>query len=98
MALKRQEAKEIYKQFRQLSEKNEPVIPDNPEIKASSVFRTQLMTPHANSSQNLPLPDDLARLKPDQVQVVAKEPRGNIEDIKPADHSKNSLLQQLLSE
>nr|XP_022340433.1 nuclear receptor coactivator 2-like isoform X4 [Crassostrea virginica] len=98
LALKRQEAKEIYKQFRQLSEKNEPVIPDNPEIKASSVFRTQLMTPHANSSQNLPLPDDLARLKPDQVQVVAKEPRGNIEDIKPADHSKNSLLQQLLSE
>ena len=51
------------------------MIPDNPEIKASSVFRTQLMTPHANSSQHLPLPDDLARLKPDQVQVVAKEPR-----------------------
>ena len=42
---------------------------------ASSVFSTQLMTPHANSSQNLPLPDDLARLKLDQVQVVTKEPR-----------------------
>ena len=51
------------------------VILHNPQIKASSVFSTQLMTPHANGSQNLPLPDDLARLKPDQVQVVTKELR-----------------------
>lgn len=98
LALKRKEAREIYQQFRQLSEKTEPVVPENPEIKASAVFRSQLMTPHNANGPHLPLPDDLARLKADQVQVVAKEPRGNIEDIKPADHSKNSLLQQLLSE
>lgn len=51
------------------------VVPENPEIKASAVFRSQLMTPHNANGTHLPLPDDLARLKPDQVQVVAKEPR-----------------------
>lgn len=51
------------------------VVPENPEIKASAVFRSQLMTPHNANGPHLPMPDDLARLKPDQVQVVAKEPR-----------------------
>jgi hypothetical protein len=52
------------------------VVPENPEIKATAVFRSQLMNPPSvGNSGHLALPDDLARLKPEQVQVVAKEPR-----------------------
>lgn len=51
-------------------------MPENPEIKATAVFRSQLMNPQAaGNSAHLALPEDLARLKPEQVQVVAKEPR-----------------------
>ncbi|KAK3087138.1 hypothetical protein FSP39_002198 [Pinctada imbricata] len=107
LKVKRQEAKHIYEQFRALANREKEIttttttapLTENPEIKASTLFRNQLTT-QRDGSQSSATPNLLQRLtsvEKQQVQVVAKEPRNMVEDIKPPDH-KNSLLQQLLSE
>ncbi|VDI35698.1 nuclear receptor coactivator 2 [Mytilus galloprovincialis] len=95
---KREEAKQVYEKFQALAkaearmdqkEESNDVIP-------STIFRKQLMTQVMNS-QNQPLLQRSTSIDTNQVQVVTKEPRTSVDDMKPPDH-KNSLLQQLLSE
>ncbi|XP_050406274.1 nuclear receptor coactivator 2 isoform X2 [Patella vulgata] len=87
----RNEARKRYEQFRALSTPDQ----EDPAAKATSVFRNQLLT-----NQQLKQAVKQGGGKPEHitsVNVVQKEPRTPIDDIKPADQ-KNSLLQQLLSE
>lgn len=94
---KREEAKSRYEQFRALANT------EDPEEKASSLFRKQLTSQQQYEQQQQQqsrtvTSDSLAMFKdPPTVNIVVNEPRAPVEDIKPA-NQKDSLLQKLLSD
>ncbi|XP_012935448.1 uncharacterized protein LOC106011200 [Aplysia californica] len=100
----REEAKRRVLQFRKLSNATIPVpVPeqsDDAEVKATSLFRNQLLRPVLNSqspSGNKQMAQASGKNMESQVSIQQAENRTSLESIRPADNT-NSLLCQLLSE
>ncbi|XP_074657024.1 uncharacterized protein LOC141910208 isoform X3 [Tubulanus polymorphus] len=109
----RQEAKRRYERFRALSIGSQSEVIEEPKIKASNLFRNQLLTQQGQMKPDMgaactssTAPGQMTALNqsgsktkidPSSIQVVQTEPRTPVEDMQPPDTS-NSLLQQLLSE